>query len=278
EQEWNDLSNKADQNIEKHCQSAQEKVEKVANQAQTYLMESLEEILQGNLAQILIQRLQDSENSSNEQANQHNSQWKTGSNEQADQHNSQWKSKLKNLLDLGDFVSGTLSNAAKNATPLVGANGFLKAGNVAGSGLHQGVYQIGKFLGVNFKPWGAVNLAKNVGNFAKAAGPVLAIGAFVLDIMNSGEEEKQSEELSKARKEINSQFIELAQQLQTQLESIGREVEKQLYDDTAEKIEQLREAHYQSIGQNQEQIQELTTLRQEFKEILSQIDHSYSEW
>ena len=259
EQEWNELSNKADQNIEKHCQSAQEKVEKIANQAQISLMESLEEVLQGNLAQTLIQRLENNEKVSAKQVNQ---------------NSSQWTSKLKNLLELGDFVRGTLSNAAKNATPLVGANGFLKASNVAGSGLHQGVYQIGKFLGVNFKPWGAVNLAKGLGNVAKAAGPVLAIGALFIDINQSNEEEKQSEELSKARKEINSQFIELAQQLQTQLESIGREVEKQLYDETAEKIEQLREAYYKNINENKEQMQALKQLRQEFNAILSEINSS----
>jgi len=259
EQEWNQLSRKADQNIEKHCQSAQEKLEKVANQAQVSLMESLEDILKGNLAQTLIQRLENNDKVAAKQVNQ---------------NSSQWKSKLKNLLDLGDFVSGTLSNAAKNATPLVGANGFLKASSVAGSGLHQGVYQIGKLLGVNFKPWGAVNLAKNAGNVAKAAGPVLAIGAFVLDIMNSNEEEKQSEELSQARKEINSNFQDMAQQLQTQLESIGREVEQQIYDETAEKIEQMREAHNQTIGQNQEQMQQLKTLRPEFKAVLSEIDQS----
>jgi GTP-binding protein EngB required for normal cell division len=259
EQEWNDLGNKADQNIEKHCQSAQQKIEKIANQAQISLMESLEEVLQGNLAQTLIQRLENNEKVSAKQVNQ---------------NSSQWTSKLKNLLELGDFVSGTLSNAAKNATPLVGANGFLKAGNVAGSGLHQGVYQIGKFLGVNFKPWGAVNLAKGLGNVAKVAGPFLAIGALFIDINQSNEEEKQSEELSKARKEINSQFIELAQQLQTQLESIGREVEKQLYDETAEKIEQLREAYYKNINENKEQMQALKQLRQEFNAILSEINSS----
>jgi len=259
EQEWKDLTDGADQNLEKNCQSAQEQVEKVANQAQISLMESLEEILQGNLAQTLIQRLENNKKVSAKQVNQ---------------NSSQWTSKLKNLLELGDFVSGTLSNAAKNATPLVGANGFLKASNVAGSGLHQGVYQIGKFLGVNFKPWGAVNLAKGLGNVAKAAGPVLAIGALFIDINQSNEEEKQSEELSKARKEINSQFIELAQQLQTQLESIGREVEKQLYDETAEKIEQLREVYYKNINENKEQMQALKQLRQEFNAILSEINSS----
>lgn len=54
--------------------------------------------------------------------------------------------------------------------------GFLKSMDVAGSGLHQTVLGVGKFIGFKFKPWQAVGIAKNIGNFAKFLGPIFAVG------------------------------------------------------------------------------------------------------
>ena len=258
QEKWEELANKVDNNIQQHCNSAQKQLEEIANQAQIDLMESLKEVLDGNLGKVLIQHLKNEEKASaNEFGNQ--------------QNDDRQRTQLKNLLQLSDFLGGTLFQAARNSIPLLGKSGFLKSWNVVGSDLHKGVYEVGKFLGVNFKPWGAVNVAKNIGNAAKFAGPVVSVVSFAMDINESSEEEKQSEKLSQARKKINSQFTKFAKQLQTQLEKIGEEVEKQLYDEAAEKVEEMREAHYQSIGQNQEQMQQLNTLRQEFKQILSDL-------
>lgn len=263
EEKLEELGNKADNNIQQHCNSAQKQLEEIANQVQVDLMESLQEVLTSDFAQLLIKCLEKEDKvSAHKFSNEFN--------------NSGQQQKLKNLLQLSDFVGDKLFKSAKNSIPLFGKSGFLKSWNVVGSDLHKGVYEVGKFLGVNFKPWGAVNFAKNIGNAAKFAGPVVSIISLAMDIKESSEEEKQSEELSKVRKEINSQFTRFAQKLQTQLESIGREVETQLYDEAAAKIEQMREAHNQTISQNQEQIKELNTLRQEFKSILSEIDQSLS--
>lgn len=265
EKEWEKLDEQAEKNIDQHCNIGQKKLEKIANEVQFYLMENLKELLDDELTQLLIQRLEkEAEVSSKRKTNQATKQG------YADQLNS--------IRNFAEFVADPLYKAAKNPIPLVGKNGFLKAGNVIGGDLHKGVYQVGKFLGIKFKPFGAVNVAKNIGNAArvvKFAGPALAVAGLAFDLKASHDEDKESEKLSQARKEINSQFTELAQQLKTQLESIGREVEKQIYDETADKIEQMREAHNQTISENQEQMQELNTLRQQFREILSEIDQSF---
>ena len=262
EEKWEELANKADNNIQQHCNSAQKQLEEIANQAQVDLRESLQEVLTSDFAQLLIKRLEKEDKVS---AHQFSNQF----------NNSGQQQKLKNLLQLSDFVGDKLFKSAKNSIPLFGKSGFLKSWNVVGSELHQGVYQAGKFLGIKFKPFGAVNAAKNIGNAAKFTGPVLSFVSLAWDIHESSKEEEQSEELSKERQKINGQFTELAQQLQTQLESIGREVETQLYDEAVAKIEEMREAHYQNIGQNQEQMQQLNSLRQEFKVVLSEIDQSF---
>lgn len=264
QEKWEELANKTDNNIQQHCNSAQKQLEEIANQAQVDLMESLQEVLTSDFAQLLIKRLEKEDKvSAHKFSNQFN--------------NSGQKQKLKNLLQLSDFVGDKLFKSAKNSIPLFGKSGFLKSWNVVGSDMHKGVYEIGKFLGVNFKPLEAVKWAKNLGNAAKFAGPVASIISLGMDINESQEEEKRSEELSKERQKINGQITELAQQLQTQLESIGREVETQLYDEAVAKIEEMREAHHQTISQNQEQMQQLNTLRQEFKQILSDIDRGLSQ-
>ncbi len=53
--------------------------------------------------------------------------------------------------------------------------GFLRSMDVVGSGLHQTVLGVGKFVGFKFKPWQAVGIAKNLGNAAKFLGPAMAI-------------------------------------------------------------------------------------------------------
>ncbi|QDZ39144.1 tetratricopeptide repeat protein [Euhalothece natronophila Z-M001] len=259
QEEANKLSNQADENIQQHCDSAQKSLENVANKAQVSLRDSLQELLDAEFTQVLIERLEKQTNVSPDGL--HRSE---GREEQ-----------LNELLKLGEFVSNNLYQSAQNFIPLVGKDGFLSSWNVIGSPLHKGVYEVGKFLGVNFKPFQAVNIAKNLGNAGKVAGkvlgPAMVIVTAAMEVKNFQEEKQKSEELSEDYKQINSQFTELAQQFQTQLESIAQEVEKQIYDETAEKIEQMREAHNQNINQNQEQVQQLAKLRQEFKQILSEI-------
>jgi len=79
------------------------------------------------------------------------------------------------LLSLASDAAERLRDGARG--PSAGAAGglFLKAGEAAGGNLHQFVYDAGKLLGHNFKPWEAVNLAKNAGNAAQVAGVGLAV-------------------------------------------------------------------------------------------------------
>lgn len=253
EKEWEKLDEKVEKNIDQYCEYAQNKLKEVIIKAQESLFNTLKEVLEGDLGQGFKENYQRQQQQYADET--YNNYSKNSERWQKNSNFENFGKKIEKLNFFSDFV----------------ANGLLKVAN------RDAVYQAGKFLGIKFKPFGAVNAAKNIGNVAKVikfAGPALAAGALLLDVKNSKDEEKQSEKLSQARKEINSQFTELAQQLQTQLESIGREVETQLYDEAAAKIEEMREAHNATITENQEQLQELTTLRQELKGILSEIRQS----
>jgi len=73
-----------------------------------------------------------------------------------------------------------------------------KIGRTLGGATRDAVYQIGKGLGFKFKPWGAVNLAKNLGK----AGAVMAVAGVVFDIVDMVLQEKHLKEREKSRKKI----------------------------------------------------------------------------
>jgi len=89
--------------------------------------------------------------------------------------------------------------------------GLLTSSQVAGSQMHQIVYGVGKFFGANFKPWGAVNIAKYIGNagkFLSLAGGALAIFA------QAAEDRKQArdeEKLLESRRGIRLSYLQIAQ-------------------------------------------------------------------
>jgi len=133
--------------------------------------------------------------------------------------------KLKNevLTDFGDFLKNF--NLVKDASNTVGgiimqsANiyttaGLGTAGQVAGSQLHNIVFSAGKFFGVKFQPWGAVNLAKNLGNVVKVAGPLLCVVGLGIEIASYFKSRENVKKLIDAKKEIYDQFLSTANGLE----------------------------------------------------------------
>lgn len=75
---------------------------------------------------------------------------------------------------------------------------FDKAGRAMGGATRNIVYGIGKKLGFNFRPWGAVKLAKNIGK----AGAVMAAFGVALDIADLFLAERRSAKREEARLKI----------------------------------------------------------------------------
>lgn len=74
---------------------------------------------------------------------------------------------------------------------------------MSGSNAHKAVYEIGKFFGHKFKPWGAVKIAGNIGKFAKYGGAALSVITTGLDIWNYHKEEKRNKEIQVAKNQFN---------------------------------------------------------------------------
>lgn len=89
------------------------------------------------------------------------------------------------------------------------AKAFKRAGGVFKNASRDAVYQFGKFLGVNFKPWGAVNLAAKLAKTGAALG-LISSGLEIVSLISSARKSKQREHL---RKQMAQQLAKQAEQI-----------------------------------------------------------------
>lgn len=143
-----------------------------------------------------------------------------------------------------------------------------------------------------FRPWQAVNIAKNVGNVAKFLGPLLSVGLLAVDVYAVAQEEELDKKLADARREITSQFIKMAKDLESQVEAQLREVEAQVYGEIEKQIGEVRQRCRRvscsrrlrsrwarqkeevAIATSNQWVGELAAIRKEFEEILRKINDS----
>ena len=95
-----------------------------------------------------------------------------------------------------------------------------KSGKVLGSATRNTVYQIGKALGVKFRPWGAVKLAAKLGK----VGAVLAAAGAALDVVDSVLDERRYKKRERERTQV-ARFLQ---------ESVPRVVETFAFGDEDE--------------------------------------------
>lgn len=176
------------------------------------------------------------------------------------------------LRTIAEFAGANiLNNASRNFLNTAGKTGFLRGMDVAGGGLHQAVLGVGKTIGFKFKPWQAVSIAKNIGNFAKFLGPIFAVGALGLDLLEVSKERKLEQEMADACRQIVSQFQKLAKDLEHQIEIQFYEFDRQVYGEIEKIIVNARKQNEQAIALSNTCMKELITIRQEFTEVLKMI-------
>ena len=101
-------------------------------------------------------------------------------------------------------------------------------------------------MGHSFRPWGAVKIARGIGNAGNVlAGAGLAIGIY-LQIKTDQEEEKRGEEDRRARQEIRSHYSNEAEQVRTEAQAAADEVINEMLikpmEDLREYADQLNHA------------------------------------
>ena len=183
------------------------------------------------------------------------------------------RGQFNKLTVIAEFaVSNILQKASRNFLNTASKTGFLRGIDVVGGGLHQAVLGVGKFVGFKFKPWQAVNFAKNLGNFAMMLGPILAGIGVAMDFAEAAQESKKEQEMADARRQITSQFLTIAKDLEHQIEIQFSEFDVQFYGKIEQKIAEARKQNEEAIASSNTWMNELITIRQEFEAIIKEIN------
>jgi len=83
-----------------------------------------------------------------------------------------------------------------------------------GSAAHQVVYDIGKFFGAKFRPWGAVKVARAIGNAGRVISAVGGVLAVIAQIAEDRQKEEERRQLRNARDGVRSAYRDSALSVQ----------------------------------------------------------------
>ncbi|GAB4530653.1 MAG: 50S ribosome-binding GTPase [Pleurocapsa sp.] len=262
ETEWEDKEKTVNSEVEKHYKKAGREIQAVFDEAIKDIREEVEAVFKGDLAQAYITYLEKSLDVSVNHIHE-------GINIDP------LKQQFTEFREIAEKVgTNILENASRGFLKTGGNRVFLKGMDVAGSGLHQTVVGVGKAIGFKFKPWQAVGIAKNIGNFAKFLGPIFAVGAIGLDLLEVEKEKKLEQDMADARKQINSVFQKQAKDLERQVEKQFSEFDKQVYGEIEQKIADARKQNEDAIALSNKSMKQLITIRQEFEMVLKMISQA----
>lgn len=92
----------------------------------------------------------------------------------------------------------------------------------SGSNIHQAVKSIGKFMGVKFKPWGAVKWTRNIANVGRGLAIVGTVVTFALQFKEDSDAQKLEVELRESRASVHAGFNEAASAIEMHYDKMTR--------------------------------------------------------
>lgn len=135
--------------------------------------------------------------------------WQARSKEEV---SADWLSKAKKA----GKVAKDIGNCSARWATGPGAEGASAFGTAAarGSDAHKAVYNIGKFFGVKFQPWGAVKVARAIGNAGRVISAVGGVLAVVAQVAEDRQQEQYRLQLRDARDGVRSAYRDSALSVQ----------------------------------------------------------------
>jgi hypothetical protein len=238
DENFESLNKQAEINVQKHYERAENELQAVIDTAIIDIRTKIEEILTGNLTQTFIACLEKNQNISANDVN-------------TNMNFEQLTSQVTSLKIIGEVAGVQLTQlATRSFLSTASEQAFLRSVDVVGGRLHRGVLAVGKFAGFKFKPWQAVNIAKNIGNAAKFLGPALALVSLGVDVMTVSQEHKREKQMADVRRNITSQFQSLAKDLEHQIELQLYEFEAQVYGEIEKQISLARQQQESTIAES----------------------------
>jgi len=265
EENLEELCKQAEINVRRHYEQAGYSIQKAIEVAVESIQVEVKKVLQGDLTHAFLAQL-----GFEQKVSAHN--MNTGVDAKRLKVQVDW---LKNI---GEQVGlHLITTSATREFVSTAGQGFLRSRDVMGSGLHQNVLAIGKFVGFKFRPFQAVGIAKNIGNAAKILGPFLAFAAVGIDAFTVYQENDREKKMADARRNITSQFQKIAKDLENQVEIQLWEFEAQVYGKIDKQIVEARQQEEEAISKSNIWMKQLVEIRKDLEEIIREIPHSSEE-
>ncbi len=258
---FEDLPKQAEINVRKHYEQAGQDLENAIEEAIQSIQREVEVELQSNLTQAFVAQLNFTGKVS-------------AKNHTSNPERQQVQGQVEWLQKIGHQVGTKITNAATRDFTATAGQGFLRSMDVAGSGLHQGVFEIGKAIGFKFKPWQAVGIAKNIGNAARFLGPALAVVSVALDAHAMHQESEREKKMADIRRDITSQFKAIAIDLEQQMEEQLRQFESQVYGQLEKNISEARQQTESAMVASHSELGQLATIRKELESIIQEVQQA----
>ena len=253
------LNKQAEIKVKQHYEIAGREMEQAVNTAIESIQNEVKEVLQSNLVQAFVARLALTQKVS-------------AQNVRSAVDVEQLKSQVEGLLEIGNTVGlNPIELATRAGWTKTAGDGLLRSMDVVGSNLHKTVLTVGEFIGFNFRPWQAVNIAKDIANVAMFVGPLLTLVSIGAELYKAKQEQEQEQKMAEARSQITSQFISIAQNLENQVEGQLREFEQQVYGEIEKQIAAARQKEEEAISSSNTWVKQLADIRKDFDLIIQYI-------
>ena len=146
--------------------------------------------------------------------------------------------RMARLKKVGDIAQSFGEYAANWTTgPFAQAAKFGSPTATRGSQAHQVVYNVGKFFGTKFKPWGAVNVARHIGNVGRIIGVVGSIFTILAQLKEEKQQEEQRRQLRDARDSVRHAYREAAREIEAEFWASYEAFSNDFYDGELEALE-----------------------------------------
>lgn len=226
----------AQKRAEKRCSRLEQDVKSAIETELQELDRQLETLDKGILAQKLRGRISNTtvhDEDGFEKIDSSEFEW-VGSNKERP---ADWPVRLQKVGNIATRLGGYAADWTTG--PFAQAAQFGAANAARGSQGHQVIYNVGKFLGVKFKPWGAVNAARYIGNAGRIIGTIGGVLGVIAQIQEDKQQEKHKRQLQDARDSVRQAYRKAVQVIEADFEDAYEGLSQEFYDGELNAIDAL---------------------------------------
>ncbi len=182
---------------------------------------------------------------------------------------SDWPAKAKKVGDVAKNI-GNLAARWARGPAAEGASAFGSAA-ARGSYAHKTVYNVGKFFGVKFQPWGAVKVARTIGNAGRIISAVGGVFAVFAQIAEDHQLDQYRLQLRDARNGVRTAYRDSALSVQADFWEHFESFLADFYDSELRAIDDVVNDLVGKRNERESGVDTFQSLEQRAKKLIDQI-------